>query len=152
MRILYTATNSGVIQIGSRAIRAFEGGLASHCGAVLSNGDVVDASWPKGVQSHRLEDFLTERTLIAEFNVPLPDEVSAENFLIRAAAEGWKYDLLDIASFLVWRDIGRRDRYVCSSLMLRAKMAGGIQVFERHDRWGVRHDLIHSSTIGKLVS
>ncbi|MCL5459940.1 hypothetical protein M3M33_14985, partial [Loigolactobacillus coryniformis] len=55
---------------------------------------------------------------------------------------GHSYDLLDIASFLLWRDAGVRDRYVCSGLMLRAMLAGGLQVGERHDRWGVRHLLI----------
>lgn len=140
MRLLFTATNHGAAQIGSRLIRAFEGGLASHCGAVLSDGRVVDATWPKGVQAHTLDDFLKGRDLVADITVPLPDEVAAESWLLWVL--GTPYDIMDIASFLLWRDAGRRGRYVRSGLLLRAMLAGGLDVRERHDRWGVRHMLI----------
>lgn len=140
MRLLFTATNAGPGQIGSRLIRAFEGGLASHCGAVLSDGRVVDATWPKGVQAHVMADFLAGRALVADVTVALPDEAAAEAYLL--AQLGKPYDLLDILSFLVWRDIGQSGANVCSGLLLRAQLAGGLTVAERHDRWGVRHALI----------
>ena len=140
MRLLFTATNKGAGQIGSRLIRAFEGGLASHCGAVLHDGRVVDATWPKGVQAHDIGTFLQGRELVADVSVPLPDELAAEVFLLDQL--GKPYDLLDIVSFLVWRDIGQRGKNVCSGLLLRAMLAGGLNVRERHDRWGVRHLLI----------
>lgn len=140
MRLLFTATDRGLGQIGSRLIRAFEGGLASHCGAILTDGRVVDATWPKGVQAHSIDAFLSGRTLVADISLTVPDEAAAEAWLL--AQIGQPYDLMDIASFLLWRDAGRRDRYVCSELILRAMLAGGLQVRERHDRWGVRHALI----------
>jgi uncharacterized protein YycO len=142
MRILFTATDTGFAQVGSRLIRAFEGGLASHCGAVLSDGTVVDASWPKGVATHSLEQFLHGRTLVADLSVPLPDERAAADWLLDRMGE--PYDLMDIASFLLWRDAGRRDRYVCSGLIARALEAGGLTTCERLDRFGVRHLLIWS--------
>ncbi len=140
MRLLFTRTNSGWQSIGSRLIRAFEGGLASHCGAVLSDGVVIDATWPRGVQAHSAAAFSGGREVVADITVTLPDEAAAEAWLLDRIGE--PYDVLDIASFLLWRDAGRRDRYVCSSLLLRAQIAGGLQVHERHDRWGVRHALI----------
>lgn len=143
MRHIYTATNTGLGQIGSRAIRAFEGGLASHCGAVLSDGRVIDASWPKGVATHTLDEFMHGRSLVADLHVPVPDEAAAEAWLL--SQMGRSYDLMDLASFLLWRDAGRRDRYVCSGLLLRATLAGGLPLWERPDRFGVRHMLILSS-------
>jgi len=140
MRLLFTATDSGLGQIGSRLIRAFEGGLASHCGAVLANGRVVDATWPRGVQAHSEHDFLRGRTLVADLSVPLPDEAAGQAYLLGQI--GKPYDWLDILSFLVWRDVGQAGVNVCSGLLLRAMLAGGLQVHERHDRWGVRHALI----------
>ena len=145
MRVLYTATNTGWQQIGSRLIRAFEGGQASHCGAVLSDGRVVDASWPKGVQAHTEADFLHGRTLVADVRVSLPDPAAADAWLLSQI--GQPYDLLDIASFLLWRDAGHRDRYVCSGLLYHAMRAGGLPELERAQRWGVRHLLIASRAL-----
>lgn len=142
VKLLFTATNIGWAQVGSRLIRAFEGGLASHCGAQLADGTVIDAGWPKGVAGHTRDTFLRDRELVAEFDVPLPDEAAAEAWL--RSQLGRPYDLLDIASFLLWRDAGRREHYVCSGLLLRAMLAGGLPLFERPDRFGVRHLLLVS--------
>jgi uncharacterized protein YycO len=146
MRVLFTRQDKGLTSIGSRLIRAFEGGLASHCGAVTDTGLVVDATWPKGVKAQSIGDFLHGRELVADITVPLPDEQTAQAWLQRAL--GQPYDLWDILSFLAWRDIGQRDRYVCSGLILRAMLAGGLPVRERHDRWGVRHLLILADARG----
>lgn len=140
MRLLFTRTDHGLESIGSRLIRAYEGGLASHCCAVLTDGRVVDATWPRGVQAHTEADFLRGRVLVADLTVALPDEAAAQAYLLDQI--GKPYDLLDILSFLMWRDIGRAGVNVCSGLLLRAMLAGGLQVRERHDRWGVRHALI----------
>lgn len=147
MRLLFTATNTGWGQVGSRLIRAFEGGLASHCGAVLDDGRVIDATWPNGVQAHDINQFLAGRELVADIDVPLPDEAAAEAYLL--GQMGNKYDLLDIASFLLWRDIGQAGKNVCSGLLLRAALAGGLNIRERHDRWGVRHLLIMADALAQ---
>lgn len=149
MRIIFTATDKGLGQVGSRLIRAFEGGLASHCGAVLSTGEVVDASWPKGVKAHDERQFLEGRVVVADMTVTLPDEDAAQSWLARGVAEGWKYDVRGVASFLLWRDIGSRSRYECSALILRAMLVGGLDVHERHDRFGVRHLLILSDGLSR---
>ena len=142
MKLLFTATDKGWEQIGSRLIRAFEGGLSSHCGAQLADGRVIDAGWPKGVAAHTRADFLRARDLVAEFNVPLPDEPAAEAWLVGQL--GKPYDLMDIASFLLWRDAGSREHYVCSGLLLRMLLTGGLPFVERPDRFGVRPLLILS--------
>lgn len=147
MRLLFTRTDRGLASVGSRLIRAFEGGAASHCGAVLADGRVIDATWPRGVQAHSEAEFLAGRVLVADLWVPLPDEAAAKAYLL--AQLGKPYDLLDILSFLVWRDIGQAGANVCSGLLLRAKLAGGLVVRERHDRWGVRHCLILSSALAQ---
>lgn len=143
MRLLFTATNTGWQQIGSRLIRAFEGGLASHCGAVLSDGRVVDTSFTKGVALQQQEVFLTGRALVADLSVPLPDEAAAEAWA--RAQIGRPYDWRDIASFLLWRDAGKANTHVCSGLLLRVLLAGGLELRERPDRFGVRHLLILAS-------
>ena len=142
MRLLFTATNTGLAQVGSRLIRAFEGGIASHCGAQLADGRVIDAGWPAGVAAHTRDGFLRGRELVAECGVPLPDERAAEAWLVSQL--GQPYDLMDIASFLLWRDAGRHDRYVCSGLLVRALAVGGVTTPERLDRFGVRHLLLLS--------
>jgi len=141
--MLFTATNKGWQQTGSRLIRAFEGGLASHCGAVLSDRLVIDTSFTKGVAVQPVEAFLKGRTLVADLNVPLPDEAAAEAWAV--AQIGRPYDWRDIASFLLWRDAGKANTHVCSGLLLRALMAGGLELRERPDRFGVRHLLILAS-------
>lgn len=147
MKIIFTATDKGIAQIGSRLIRAFEGGLASHCGVLLDNGQVVDTSWPKGVRSQSLDIFLHNRVVVATLDAKLPNENNAQKWLLSQLGNG--YDILDIFSFLLWRDVGRRNKYVCSSLILRALLAGGVSLAERPDRFGVRHLLILVSNIGK---
>jgi uncharacterized protein YycO len=147
MRVLFVRTDHGLAGIGSRLIRAFEGGLASHCGTMLSDGSVVDTTWPHGAQRRTYAEFMAGRTLVTVLDVPLPDEAAAEAWLL--AQVGQPYDLLDILSFMAWRDIGRRDRYVCSSQTLRAMLHGGLQLLERPDRWGVRHMLILADAMAR---
>ena len=151
MRCLFVRTEHGFASIGSRLIRAFEGGKASHCGVQLSDGSVVDTTWPRGTQRRDRAEFMHGRELVAEIELHLPAEEAAEAWLIKQAADRARYDLLDIVSFLVWRDIGRAGRYVCSSQMLRAALAGGLQMIERPDRWGVRHMLVLAEHRGRLV-
>lgn len=145
MRLLFTRTDTGWQSLGSRLIRAFEGGEASHCGALLSDGRVIDATWPRGVQAHALDDFLHGRVLVDDITVSLPDEAAAEAWLLSQI--GQPYDLLDILSFLAWRNIGTVDRYACSGLMRRAATEGGLPPLERPERWGVRHLLIASRAL-----
>ena len=125
--------------------------MASHCGVQLSDGSIVDTTWPRGTQRRTREQFLNGRTLVADIWLSVPDEFAAEDWLIEQADTRAGYDVLDILSFLLWRDIGRRGRYVCSSQMLRAAMAGGLQMIERPDRWGVRHMLILADKRGEPV-
>jgi len=143
VRLLFTATDTGWQQIGSRLIRAFEGGLASHCGAVLSDGLAIDTTLANGVAVQPVEAFLKGRTLVADLNVPVPDEAAAEAWAV--AQIGRPYDWRDIASFLLWRDVGKANIHVCSGFPLRALMTGGLQLGERPDRFGVRHLLILAS-------
>ena len=140
MRVLFTATNHGAAQIGSRLIRAFEGGLASHCGVVMPDGQVIDANAWDGVSEQAPEAFLDGREVVADVTISLPNEVAAYDWL--RGQVGHRYDLEDIFSFLLWRDVGSPRRHACSGLILRAMLAGGHEQIERHDRWGVRHLLI----------
>lgn len=140
MILLFTATDTGLAQVGSRLIRAFEGGLASHCGVLLQDGQVIDATLGKGVAKRSLADFLQGRRLVAQVHVPLPDEGAALRWL--ESKLGAKYDVLAIVSFLLWRDIGRKDRYECTGLVMQALLAGGFTARERTDRVGVRHLLL----------
>jgi len=140
VRLLFVRTDRGLVSLGSRLIRAYEGGLASHCGAVLDDGSVIDTTWPHGVRVQPRDEFLASRELVAELDLPVPDEAAAQAWMRSRLGHG--YDLRDILSFLLWRDIGSRSRYVCSGFLLRAALAGGLHVRERHDRWGVRHMLI----------
>ena len=137
MRLLFVRTDRGLVSLGSRLIRAYEGGLASHCGAVLDDGSVIDTTWPHGVRVQPREAFMAGRELVAELELPVPDEAAAEAWMRERIGD--RYDFRDILSFLVWRDIGSRSRYICSGFLLRAALAGGLRVRERHDRWGVRH-------------
>lgn len=152
MRCLFVRSDHGIVAIGSRLIRAFEGGIASHCGVQLLDGSVVDTTWPNGAQRRTRDEFMAGRELVAEIELHLPSDEAAEAWLIQQAEAGAGYDVLDIISFLVWRDIGRSGRYVCSSQMLRAALAGGLQMIERPDRWGVRHMLILAESRGIVVA
>lgn len=139
MRILFTLTNRGFAQVGSRLIRAFEGGIASHCGAVLPDGCVVDVSFAKGTHVWEMGEFLRRRELVADIEIALPDEDAALAYAQKAIDEHHEYDILDVLSFLAWRDIGIAGRDVCSGFLLRMALAGGLVTAERIKRFGVRH-------------
>lgn len=59
--------------------------------------------------------------LVGELDIPCPDDAAGEAWLLGQI--GKPYDLLDILSFLVWRDIGRPGRYVCSGQIVQALLA-----------------------------
>lgn len=120
MRILFTRTDTGWQQIGSRIIRAFEGGVASHCGVLIPDGAVIDASWPKGVQASPRKKWMAGRTLVAEIDVPVPREAIALAWLSEQAGQRRGYDVLEMLGFLLWRGLGARTSFVCSSLILAA--------------------------------
>lgn len=132
MRVLFTRSN----KIGSIAIRAFEGGQASHCGAVQPGRRVIDATWPHGVRIRSMEEFLNGREIVDDIALPVPDEAAAEQFL--CAQLGRPYDLTFLISFLLWRDLNDPSRWACSELLLAAALAGGLSLADKHNRVGVR--------------
>lgn len=132
MRILFTRSN----KIGSVAIRAFEGGQASHCGAVMPDRRVIDTSWPHGVRLRSMDEFLDGREIVDDLSLMLPNEAAAEEFLYTQI--GKPYDLTFLISFLLWRNLNDPSRWACSELLLAGALAGGLSMADKHNRVGVR--------------
>ena len=117
-------------------IRAWEGGTASHCAVWLSDGNVVDASWPHGVQTRPFDAFMDKRLLVQQIDVTLPDEKAAADYLLSQI--GAPYDWLGIAGYLAWRDLDSPGRHYCSGILMRAMLAGGLAVADpARKRWSV---------------
>lgn len=131
MRILFTSSKG----IGSLAIRAFEGGQASHCGVV--DGDhVIDASFLTGVVRTPINEWMKGRTLIDDIRIEVPDDTAAMGLL--RSQIGKSYDYFALVGFVFWRDWSSDRAWYCSELIMRGIVEGGLTLADRHRRIGVR--------------
>lgn len=138
MRFLFT-TQPG---IPSAAIRAVDGGMASHVGIVTTGGAVVDSTFlHRGVRMWRRDEWLRKRTLVADVEFALPNEAAAHLWLLDQV--GKPYDWTALVGWLLWRDWSEDDSWYCSELAIAAALVGGKTLADRPRRIGPRlaHEL-----------
>lgn len=118
------------------AIRAFEGGDASHVG--IRVGDTVThAAWMQGgVLRHDVQTFLAGRVQVQEIPLTLPDADAADAWLEQQI--GKPYDLSALLGFVLWRDWSDDAAWYCSELAATYMLQGGATLAGRHKRVGVR--------------
>lgn len=134
MRFIFS--NCGSIE--SSLIQWFEGSRWSHCGAIMPDSTVIEALWSGGVQRNKLIDFLEDSDDWAIFDIALPNEVAAEQFLIEQI--GKPYDKTAIIGIVFERDWDSSDSWYCSELSTKAIEMGGFSLADgdSYSRVGVR--------------
>jgi hypothetical protein len=102
-----------------KPIRVGTGDDAGHVGIGLGPLHVIDTTFWHGCKLWDRAEWLSHRTLVDEIEVPaasLAHAREAEDYVLRAAAENWRYDWLEIVGFILMRELGDPQRGVCSSL------------------------------------
>lgn len=139
MRLLFVTAPD----LGSRLIRAADGGNASHVGVQLSDGSVIDSTWTHGgVRAWSEADFWAAhkgRRLVDAVSLVVPREHQADAFLRDQV--GRPYDKTGLLGFVVWHDFSEPDAWYCSELAAQAAIVGGRTLADRPRRIGVR--LLH---------
>lgn len=135
--LLYTCNPHRILAMW---IQAWEGDLATHVGVWLHRpGVVIDASPLRGVTSTPHADWLRGRRLVDAIDVPADQMRTAEAEQALLACVGQGYDWAEMLGFPLLRNLGRDDRYVCSTLArLAVEIATGRFHPGRRGRWGVR--------------
>lgn len=123
-------------RLGSRIIQLFTSGEWSHCGIVIDDSIVIDASFPRGVKATSLQKWSKKRET-KTIEILTLDVVSAKG------ANDWlksrlnkKYDLLFLCSvFNPWRT--RRvafddiNAYRCNELVFEYMYRAGFKMFNK---------------------
>ena len=125
--------------VASKLIIAQDGGKASHVGVKVGQR-VFDASLLHGVAQWDLADWLAGYELVQEVPViPRSQGAGEQAEAYLHSMVGKRYDWLEIAGFILWRDLGHPDRPVCSRLAQDFfNQATGYSYPGRAGRWGVR--------------
>jgi len=148
--ILYTRTTRW--QPADALIRAWDAGHMSHAGIRLGDW-VIDAAVWGGVARTYLPDWMHGREIVADLPVLSTSQGTQE----QAESElfdriGQRYDLAELAGFVLLRDLGDPDRPVCSRLGYDfLATACGLRIPGRQGRIGPRllHTAHHSFNLGR---
>lgn len=134
MRLLFSTQ-----PIAGTPIRAFEGGPSSHVGCVTLDGrSVIDATMQHGVRPWTLDEWLAHRgrVITRDYSYTAPDEQAGDDWLHEQIGKG--YDWLNIAGFVLLRDLDDPKRHVCSSLAFGRDLKAGLTISDEGRRLGVR--------------
>jgi hypothetical protein len=130
-------------QWADKLIRVGTGDDAGHVGIGLGDRHVIDTTLWHGCKLWDRSEWLSHRILVDEIEVPaasLSHAREAEAYVRQAAAEGWRYDWLEIVGFILMRDLGDPTRGVCSSLARNwFELHTGHQLRTRRARTSPRH-------------
>lgn len=137
MLLHFTTSN----RIGSRLIRAFDSGPASHVGieSPLAPGLVIDSTWTHGgVLRWPLAEWMhmDDRSFVRTVDVPLPSEAVALSWA--ADQIGKPYDKSAIFGMSVLRDWQDSNAWYCSELAIGACLQGGLTLATRQAEIGLR--------------
>lgn len=105
----------------------------SHCGLIMPDGQVIEASAKHGVCETPRRKF-TEHDRWAIQNCPVPDAAAA--YAAARAQLGKGYDWLGLLGLAATRQWQRDDDWFCSELVQHCKVAGGLSDI-RYDKWRV---------------
>ncbi len=130
----------------SAPIQAWTGDYASHC-AVRLGDRVLDATLWHGVHEWGAAEWIARHVIVHE--IPIhnldPARLASANAWAMSMV-GTSYDWLEILGYPLLRNLGRDDRYVCSSWSLQWWMrATGITPAGRLQRFDPRHLRIAAS-------
>ncbi len=147
--ILYVRSHT----LADIAIRAWDAGHMSHVG-ICHGQRVIDATLRHGVAEWDRSDWLQGRIVVDELPVFATDEATAlRAYESLRARIGQRYDVWEIAGFLLLRDLGDPDRPVCSRLGYDSLGdACGLRIPGRQGRVGPRllHAIHHAYNLGLL--
>lgn len=120
----------------SSIIQRIDGGDYSHCGIIMPDDTVIEATYHAGVRRRRLDSLLTDKPNHSIVEFALPDEVAMQNFAI--AQIGTKYDWTGVLGIGFSRDWQDPSAWWCSELLMAAAGAGGRKLSGNGRRVGVR--------------
>ena len=132
MEVLFSTTN----KLSSLAIRAFEGGSASHCAIAISEDSIIDSTFKYGVSQRTRNDWIKGKILVDSIKLSIPNEENAINFA--KSQLGKPYDFTALVGFLFWRSWQDTGSWYCSELVTASLLAGGLTLADRHKRIPVR--------------
>lgn len=116
LSLLFVCGKSALQRLSGRVIWAFDGGDSTHVGVGIGS-KIIDATAWHGVARWAREDWLDHYELIEEIHIPArsigAEEQAAMNAINRI---GQRYDLAELAGFLLLRDLGSPAHPVCSRL------------------------------------
>lgn len=147
--LIFTRAHNSLADL---AIRAFEGGSASHVG--IRVGDTVTHSaWLQGgVKRQCMAEFLDGRMAVQEIPLSLPNPEAADAWLNEQI--GKPYDWTALLGFVLWRDWSDDDRWYCSELAGAYLIEGGATLAGRHRRIGVRllQEVAHARLMARIAA
>lgn len=122
--------------LASRLVRQVDGGDFSHCGIVMPDDSVIEATYHHGVRRRRLDTLLADKPSHILLSLALPDEGGAEAFVL--AQVGKPYDWTGVVGIGLDRNWQDPSAWWCSELVMAAAAAGGRRLAGNGRRVGVR--------------
>ncbi len=141
--------------LADAAIRAWDADHSSHTG--IRVGDhVIDATLRYGVREWRLDDWMQRRILVDDVPIIAASPQAEASAIERLQARiGQRYDVWEIAGFVLLRDLGDPNRPICSRLCYDyIRDACGLLIAGRQGRVGPRmvRSNLHSFNQGLLAA
>lgn len=127
MKVIFTSSRLPIALL----IRGMTGCKYHHCGVVLDDNQVVEASALHGVRSVSLESF-KHRGEYQIIDIPLEDERAAKTFLINQL--GKSYDWTGAFSYPFRKNWQNKDKWYCSELVAMAAKAAGTNIVREGSR------------------
>jgi uncharacterized protein YycO len=133
MKVIFCTSNAP----GAVMIRAATWSKWSHVGILLSDGTVVEATWPK-VRHVSLETMLSAHTdyYISEYECTEAENADIEAYALEQV--GKSYDVRALFGFLVHRDWTEDNEWFCSELVAACAAYAGCDLFRLGSSWRVR--------------
>ena len=147
---LYTHSNTPM----GRVIRLTTWHTKSHC-AITDHNFVWEAKGLVGVNKTPYDEWMTDHKHDDVVEIPIKINYEAEMLAWLDRVNGAGYDYLELVGHVLHLNLGRRDRYTCSSLVMEAINRG--KKFLAHDKYyriQPRHVYIacyaHAAALGLL--
>ena len=131
--------------LAGKLIRLFDRGVYNHVAVVVSDTEVIEATYVHGVRKRGLGSLMRDRPIHLLVELPMKDEQAAIAFA--TSKLGGKYDWKALASLAIrrvfntaphWED---KNAYFCDELVLLSAVAGGGLSVSWAGRYGVQSAL-----------
>ncbi len=98
----------------------------SHCGIILNKTYVVSATI-KGVVEEPIDNYPIRQVLMLK---GISNEIREKIVILARYQVGKKYDFCGLASFLLFKKLGSKDRWFCSEFVNEIYKRAGIDLFD----------------------